>query len=77
MIDGGLIVTGGSRGIGAAIARLTGSQGTPIVVNYASARRAAEEIVAWIQAGGGKAVAVRADIRHEEEILRLFNAAAS
>jgi len=74
---GAVIVTGASRGIGAAVARLIGSQGTPVVVNYSASRSAAEEIVVAINAGGGKAIAVRADMRREDEIVRMFETAIS
>jgi len=72
-----VIVTGASRGIGAAVARLIGSQGTPVVVNYSAAQSTAEAVVAEIEAGGGRAVAIRADMRREDEIVGLFEAAVS
>ena len=69
------IVTGGSRGIGAAVCRLGAKAGYDVVVNYAARRDAAEALVAEIEAGGGRAVAVKADVGVEAEILALFEAA--
>jgi NAD(P)-dependent dehydrogenase (short-subunit alcohol dehydrogenase family) len=70
-----VIVTGASRGIGAAIARLLGGQGCPIAVNFVHNENAAAKVVSDIVSGGGKAVAVRADISHEKDVLRLFETA--
>ncbi len=67
-----LLVTGGSRGIGAATARLAAAKGYAICVNYLSQRQAAEDVVWTIQAGGGRAFAVQADIASEDEVMRLF-----
>ncbi|MGA8430075.1 MAG: SDR family NAD(P)-dependent oxidoreductase [Candidatus Sulfotelmatobacter sp.] len=67
-----IIVTGASRGIGAATARLLGMQGYPVAVNFAKNEAAASAVVREIVSGGGKAVAVRADVSRESEILRLF-----
>ena len=64
-----MLVTGGSRGIGAATARLAGECGYHVVVNYMSDAAAAELVVADIVADGGKAYAVRADISDENAIL--------
>ncbi|KKX30528.1 SDR family oxidoreductase [Rhizobium sp. LC145] len=69
------IVTGASKGIGAAIARRLARDGIAVVVNYATSRGAADAIVAEIEAGGGKAVAVRADIGSPSGIVDLFDAA--
>lgn len=66
------IVTGGSRGIGAATARLLGQRGYAVCVNYCHRRKAAEDIVAQIVAAGGKAVAVPADVAQETDVVRLF-----
>jgi NAD(P)-dependent dehydrogenase (short-subunit alcohol dehydrogenase family) len=71
-----VIVTGASRGIGAAIARLVGAKGFPVAVNFSTNRAAAEEVVREIVSGGGRAVAIHADVSREEEILRLFEASA-
>jgi NAD(P)-dependent dehydrogenase (short-subunit alcohol dehydrogenase family) len=70
-----IIVTGGSRGIGAATARLAGTRGYAVCVNYHRQRDAADAVVADIVRDGGHAVAVRADIAVEADILRLFEAA--
>lgn len=72
---GVMIVTGGSRGIGAATARLAGRAGYHVVVNYASSLDAAERVVAEITGAGGRAVALKADIGSEAEIAALFEAA--
>ncbi|MGF6967642.1 3-oxoacyl-[acyl-carrier protein] reductase [Paraburkholderia sp. WC7.3g] len=56
------VVTGGSKGIGAAIAKALAAQGASVVVNYASSRAGADNVVADITAAGGKAVAVGGDV---------------
>ncbi|MBO0903246.1 SDR family oxidoreductase [Jiella sonneratiae] len=70
-----MIVTGGSRGIGAATARLGAKAGYAVVVNYAANREAADAVVAEIERAGGQAVAVRADVGVEAEVAALFEAA--
>jgi len=67
-----LLVTGGSRGIGAAVARLAASRGYAVCVNYRSRQDAADAVVAAIVASGGRAVAVQADVAVEPEVVRLF-----
>jgi NAD(P)-dependent dehydrogenase (short-subunit alcohol dehydrogenase family) len=67
-----IIVTGASRGIGAATARLLGAQGYPIAVNFVKNEDVASSVVHDIISGGGKAVTIRADVSKESEILRLF-----
>ena len=69
---GTLIVTGGSRGIGAAVARLAADRGYAVVVNYSSGEPEGNTIVREIECSGGRAIAIRADIAHEEEIVRMF-----
>jgi len=67
-----IIVTGGSRGIGAATARLAGERGYAVCVNYRKNRAAADAVVSEIQAAGGKALAVGADVASEPDVIRLF-----
>ena len=69
---GVVIVTGGSRGIGRATALKLGARGYHVVVNYASNAKAAAEVVAEIEAGQGKATAVRGDVGVEADVLKLF-----
>lgn len=69
-----LIVTGASRGIGAAVARLASKQYS-IVVNYARDEAAAAEAVRQITSAGGRAVAFRADVSVEQDVMRLFEEA--
>ncbi|MEQ9330136.1 SDR family oxidoreductase [Thalassobaculum sp.] len=71
----GLIVTGGSRGIGAATARLAAGRGFRVCVNYARDAQAAETVVTAIRAAGGTAVGVQADIGTERGVRDLFDAA--
>jgi 3-oxoacyl-[acyl-carrier protein] reductase len=66
------IVTGASKGIGAAIARHLAEAGAAVVVNYASSKEAAERVVADITRAGGRAVAVQADVARPEDSERLF-----
>jgi NAD(P)-dependent dehydrogenase (short-subunit alcohol dehydrogenase family) len=73
--SGTLIVTGGGRGIGAAIARLAARQGYAVAVNYVSDQAAASGVVREIEHGGGKAKAIRADVSEEKEVFQLFDAA--
>ena len=69
------VVTGASKGIGASIAKHLAAEGASVVVNYASSQSAAEQVVAEIVRGGGKAVAVKADVSKKADIERLFTAA--
>jgi len=66
------LITGGSRGIGAATALLAASQGWKVAVNYAANQAAADEVVGAIRAGGGEAFAVRADVADEAQVLAMF-----
>jgi len=66
------IVTGASKGIGAAIARLYARSGASVVVNYSNSRAAAEALVADIERSGGKAVALQADFSKTADVRRLF-----
>jgi NAD(P)-dependent dehydrogenase (short-subunit alcohol dehydrogenase family) len=74
-IRGTLIVTGASRGIGAAIAELAGGRGFSVAVNFATGRTEAEQVVERIVAAGGHACSIQADIAHEEDVVRLFTTA--
>lgn len=67
-----LIVTGGGRGIGAATARLAARRGYAVCVNYVHNRERALGVVGEIQQAGGKAIAVRADVGIESDVLALF-----
>lgn len=67
-----LIVTGGSRGIGAATAKLAATQGYAVCVNYLHNQQAANAVVADIQASGGIAIAMQADLSVEAQIEALF-----
>jgi 3-oxoacyl-[acyl-carrier protein] reductase len=69
------VVTGASKGIGAAIAKALAAEGAQVVVNYASSREGADKVVAEIVAKDGKAVAVHADVSNVEEVKRLFQSA--
>jgi NAD(P)-dependent dehydrogenase (short-subunit alcohol dehydrogenase family) len=73
--SGTLIVTGGSRGIGAAIARLAGTRGYAVGVNFSSGEAEAQKVVEDILAGGGRAIAVHADIAREQDIVQMFETA--
>jgi NAD(P)-dependent dehydrogenase (short-subunit alcohol dehydrogenase family) len=72
-----VIVTGGGRGIGAAVARRAAAEGHQVVVNYATDHDAAHAVVAGIEAAGGTALAVAGDVADEADVLRLFDAAAA
>ena len=67
-----ILITGASRGIGAATARLAGMRGYAVVINYRSQAEKAQAIVEEITQSGGIALAVQADVSLEEDILRLF-----
>lgn len=72
---GTLIVTGASRGIGAAVARLAGCRGWAVAVNYSSGKAEAEKIADEIRARGGRALAIHADVSREEQIVGMFETA--
>jgi len=69
------VVTGASKGIGAAIAKSLAAEGAAVVVNYASSKSGADAVVAAITAGGGKAVAVRGDVSKKAEARGVVDAA--
>jgi NAD(P)-dependent dehydrogenase (short-subunit alcohol dehydrogenase family) len=70
-----LVVTGGSRGIGAAVARLAGSRGYSVAVNFRSNEAAALGVVEEIRSSGGSAVAIRGNVALEVDIVHLFQEA--
>ena len=66
------IVTGASKGIGAGIAKYLAAEGASVVVNYASSKEGAEQVVNEITSEGGKAIAVQGDVAKKEDVERLF-----
>jgi len=68
------VITGASKGIGAAIAKALAAEGAQVVVNYASSREGADKVVADIVSKDGKAVAVHADVSKADEVKGLFEA---
>jgi len=71
-MDKVLLVTGGSRGIGAATCRLAAQAGWAVAVNYTANSLAADEVVRAIRAEGGRAMAVQADVADEAQVLAMF-----
>ena len=67
-----MVVTGASRGIGAAIAKRAAKEGYAVCVNYANSKADADKVVTEITAAGGKAVAIQADVSRDAEVVRLF-----
>src|SRR5712671_8159408 len=72
---GTLIVTGASRGIGAAIARLAGERGFSVAVNFATGKAEAEAVAQQIVSAGGRASVIQADVAREQDVVRLFKTA--
>ena len=68
------VVTGASKGIGAAIAKALAAEGASVVVNYASSREGAEKVVAEIVGKGGKAISVRGDVSKAADVDGIFAA---
>ena len=71
-MDKVLLVTGGSRGIGASTCLLAARQGWAVAVNYSANSLAADEVVREVRAAGGRAMAVQADVANEAQVLRMF-----
>ena len=71
-MDQVLLITGGSRGIGAATALLAAQRGYAVAVNYTSNAAAADDVVRQIRAAGGKALTVQADVADEAQVLAMF-----
>jgi len=77
-LDGKIaVVTGGSKGIGAGIAKALAAEGATVVVNYASSRSDAERVVAEIELRGGKALAAQADMSNSADVVNLFSTVRS
>jgi 3-oxoacyl-[acyl-carrier protein] reductase len=71
------VVTGASKGIGAAIAQRFGEEGASVVVHYGSDKKGAEKVVAAIEKAGSKAVAVQGDLSKADEVSKVFEAAGA
>src|SRR5262245_29359774 len=69
-----ILISGASRGIGAATAKLAAEQGYAVCVNYKSRRAEADAVVSAIEANGGRAFAVQADVSVEADVVRMFAA---
>ena len=69
------VVTGASRGIGAGIAQRLGQDGFTVIVNYAGSAKSAEEVVAKIEAAGGRAITAQADVSDAAAVARMFESA--
>jgi NAD(P)-dependent dehydrogenase (short-subunit alcohol dehydrogenase family) len=74
-VRGTLVVTGASRGIGAAVCRLAAAQGYAVIVNFVADEKAAGAVVDDIRSRGGRAAAVRADVARESDVMNLFEQA--
>ncbi|MBD0293891.1 MAG: SDR family NAD(P)-dependent oxidoreductase, partial [Flavisolibacter sp.] len=66
------VVTGASKGIGAAIATHFAAEGAKVVVNYASSKEGADKVVKAITDNGGRAISLQADVSKEADVVRLF-----
>lgn len=71
-MDQVLLITGGSRGIGAATALLAAQRGYAVAVNYTANSLAADEVVRQVRAAGGKAITVQADVAQEAQVVAMF-----
>jgi NAD(P)-dependent dehydrogenase (short-subunit alcohol dehydrogenase family) len=67
-----VIVTGGSRGIGAATSRLAATRGFTVCLTYVKNADAAQAVVREIESGGGSAIAIQADVAREDDVVRMF-----
>lgn len=76
-MTGTIIITGGGRGIGAAVAQLAAQRGYAVCINYADRSDRADQVVAAIRGSGGKAIAVRADVSDEQAVKTLFDTAVN
>ena len=72
---GTLVVTGASRGIGAAIAELAGARGYSVAVNFATGEAEARAVAEQIESAGARACAIQADVSRDEDVIRLFETA--
>lgn len=70
-----MVITGGSRGIGAATARLAAERGYDVAISFVRDEVSAADVVAECESAGARAVAVRADVAREEDVVRLFERA--
>ncbi|MBB5853789.1 SDR family oxidoreductase [Amycolatopsis umgeniensis] len=75
-MTGVLIVTGGSKGIGAAVCELAAARGYDVVVNYAGDAEAAEDVASRVRKHGVQAITQRGDVASEEDVVALFDAAS-
>jgi len=69
------VVTGGSRGIGAAIAKLLGANGYNVAINYASDQAAAQQVLNYLTGVGSRSVAIQGDVSQEADVVRIFEIA--
>lgn len=69
-----ILITGGSRGIGRAVAVMAGRRGWSVGVNYAGNEKAAQNTVQAVQAAGGRAIAIRGDVASEADVIAMFDA---
>lgn len=73
LADKTAVVTGASKGIGASIAKHLAAEGASVIVNYSSSKEGADRVVSEIVSAGGKAVAVKANVSRQDEIVNLFS----